>query len=115
MSIQPSNNSVLIGDMPFAYESQPRRVSCFLVDSTKMQKILAKVVRDKHTESEFFLVSLHFSEELESIKIDFGSKLDTQLKQLVTEFDDVTQEPQGLPPHRGIFDHKIGLTAYPKR
>jgi len=38
-----------------------------------------------------------------------------QLKELVTEIVDVTQEPQGLPPHRGIFDHKIRLTAYPKR
>ena len=34
MSIQPSNNLVLIGDMPFACESQPRWVSCLLVDSS---------------------------------------------------------------------------------
>ncbi len=115
MFIQPSNNSEIIGDMPFACDSQPRRVSCFLVDSTKMQKILAKVVRSRLAESELFLVSLHFSEVLESIKMDFGPELDTQLKQLVTEFSDITQEPQGLPPHRGIFDHKIRLTASPKR
>ena len=83
-------------------------------DSYKMQKILAKVARNKHTESELFLVSLDFSEELESIKTDFGPELDKQLKELVTEFAYVTQEPQGLPPHRGIFDHKIHLTAYPK-
>jgi hypothetical protein len=68
MSIQPLNNSVLIGDTPFACESQPRRVSCLLVDSSKMQKKLAKTARNKHTESELFLVSLHSSEELESIK-----------------------------------------------
>ncbi len=61
MYIQPSNYSVLIGDMPFACESQPRRISCFLVDSSKMHKILAKAARNKHTESELFLVSLHFS------------------------------------------------------
>ncbi len=60
-------------------------------------------------------MSLHFCDELESIKTDFGFKLDTQLKKLVTKFADVTQEPQGLPPHRGIIDHKIRLTAYPKR
>ena len=77
MFIQHSNNSVLIGDMPFQCESQPRRVSCLLVDSSKMQKMLAKVARNKHTESELFLVSLHFSKELESIKMDFGSELDT--------------------------------------
>jgi hypothetical protein len=82
-----------------------------------MHKILAKAARIKHTESELFLVSLHFAEELESIKIDFGPALDMQLiKELVNdEFADVTQEPQGLAPHRGIFDHKIHLTAYPKR
>ena len=68
MSFQPSNRSVLIGDIPFACESQPRRVSCLLVDSSKIEKILAKAVRNKHTESELFLMSLHFSEELESIK-----------------------------------------------
>ncbi len=115
MPIQTLNNSMLIGDIPFACESQPWRVSCFLVDSTKMQKILAKAVRNKHKDSELFLVSLHFFEELESIKTDFGLELDAQLKRLVTKFADVTQEPQGLPPHRGIFDHKICLTAYPKR
>jgi hypothetical protein len=115
ISIQPSNNLVLIGDIPFSCESHPRRVSCLLVDSYKMQKILAKAARNKHTKSELFLVSLHFFEELESIKTVFGPELDTQLKELVTEFVDVTQEPQGLPPHRGFFDHKIRLTAYPKR
>ena len=41
MSIQPSNYSVLIGDMPFACESQPRLASCLMVDSSKMQTILA--------------------------------------------------------------------------
>jgi hypothetical protein len=80
-----------------------------------MQKILAKVARSRHIESELFLVSVHFAKELESIKSNFGPELDTQLKELVAEFDDVTQEPQGLPPHRGTFDHKIRLTAYPKR
>ncbi len=59
-------------------------------------------------------MSLHFSEQLESIKTKFGSELDIQLNELVPEFVDVTREPQGLPPHRGIFDHKIRLTAYPK-
>ncbi len=101
--------------MPFACESQPRRVSCLLVDAKKMQKNLAKAARSMRTESELFLVSLHFFEEFDSIKTGFASELDSQLKQLVTEFADVTQEPQGLPPHRGIFDHTIRLTGFPKR
>ena len=106
---------MIFGDTPFQCESKPRQVSCLLVDSSKVQKILAKAARNKHTERELFLVSLHFLEGLESIKTDFGPESGTQHRELVTEFVDVTQEPQGLPPHRGIFDHKIRLTAYPKR
>jgi hypothetical protein len=79
MSIQPSNDLVLIGGMPFPCESQPRRVSCLLVNSYKMKKILTKGARNKHTKSELFLVSLHFSEELESIKTNFGPESDIQL------------------------------------
>jgi hypothetical protein len=60
-------------------------------------------------------VSLHIVEELESIKTNFGPELDIQRKELVTEFVDVTHELQELPPHRGIFDHKNRLTAYPMR
>jgi hypothetical protein len=60
-------------------------------------------------------VPLHFDQELESIKTDFGPESDTQLKEVMTEFADVGKEPQGLPPHKGIFDHTIRLTTYPKR
>jgi hypothetical protein len=66
-----------------------------LVDSSKIQEILAKSARNKRTESELFLVPLNFAEALESIKTNFGTELDTQLKELVTEFADVTQKPQG--------------------
>jgi hypothetical protein len=52
-------------------------------------------------------MSLHFVEELESMKIDFGPELDIQLKELVTEFSDVAHEPQGLPLHRGIQESLI--------
>ena len=31
------------------------------------------------------------------------------------EFADVTEESQGLPPHRGHLDHKVKLTGYPPR
>jgi hypothetical protein len=55
-----------------------------------MQKTLAKAARSKHIENELFLVSLHFAEELESIKTDFGPESDIQLKELVTKFDEVT-------------------------
>ena len=115
MSIQPSKNVGLIGDIPFSCDSKLRQVLCLLVDSAVMQKIFAKAARNKHTKSELFLVSFRFAEELECIKTNVGPELDIQLKELVTEFAHVTQEPQGLHPHRGIFDHKTRLTAYPKR
>jgi hypothetical protein len=49
---------------------------------------------------------------LKSIQADFDLELDAQLKEIVSDFADVTQEPQGLPPHRGNFDHTIRPTAY---
>jgi len=76
-----------------------------------VSRIIPKTVVVFHyTESELFPVSLRFVEELESIKTDFVLELDTQIKELVAEFADVTQEPQGLP-HGGIFDHTIRFTA----
>jgi len=63
-----------------------------------------------------FLISLYFGEELTNIKRDFGEQLEHQLKHRITEFLDVTEEPQGLPPHRGHLDHKVKLTSYlPRR
>jgi hypothetical protein len=99
MSIQPSKDMVLIGDISFLCESQSRRASCLLVDSSKMHKILPKAARSKHTQTGLYLMSFHFAEELVSIKINSGPELDTQVKELVTEIADVTQESQGLPPH----------------
>ena len=52
---------------------------------------------------------------MDIIKSDFGAEFDKQLKQLITEFADVTVEPEGLPPHRGMLDHKVKLTGYPPR
>jgi hypothetical protein len=95
MSIQPSKDLVLIGDISFSCESQPRLVLCLLVDLSEMQNFVAKAARNKHTESELFLVYIHFAKELESIKTEFGPILDIPLKDLLTQFADVTQEPQG--------------------
>jgi hypothetical protein len=44
-----------------------------------------------------FLYLFTFAEDLASVKRDFGDQFDQQLKQLITEFTDVTEEPQGLP------------------
>ena len=37
------------------------------------------------------------------------------IKNLITEFADITEDPQGLPPSRGELDHKIRLAGFPKR
>jgi hypothetical protein len=52
---------------------------------------------------------------LASVKSDLGEKFDQQLEQLITEFADVPEEPQGLPPHRGHLDHKVKLIGYSHR
>jgi hypothetical protein len=70
-----------------------------------MGQINIKQARNKKDPSDVFLISLHFAEDLTSVKSEFGDKFDQQLKQLITEFADVTEEPQGLPPHRGHLDH----------
>ena len=67
-----------------------------------MKKILVKQSRNKKNPADIFLISLQFKEDLDKIKSDFGAEFDKQLKELITEFADVTEEPEGLPPHRGI-------------
>ena len=66
VSIQPSDSSILIGNRPCPCDSQPRRVSCLLVDSSRMQTILTKIDRNHRTQSGLILVSVHFTEELEN-------------------------------------------------
>jgi hypothetical protein len=46
---------------------------------------------------------------------DFGEHFDKQLKQLITEFADEAEEPQGLRPHQRHQDHKVKLIGYPSR
>jgi len=62
-----------------------------------------------------FLISLYFAEQLVNVKSDFGEQFDQQLKPLITEFADVTEEPRGVPPHRGHLDHKVKLIGYQPR
>ena len=60
-----------------------------------------------------FLTFLYVAEDLASVKRYLGEQFDKQLKQLITEFADITEEPQGQLPHRGHLDHKVQLTGYP--
>ena len=72
MVIQPSMNSFTIGMNVVNCKAEPRRVSCMVVDSDKMNKIIIKQSRNKKNPSELFLISLQFMEELDSVKSDFG-------------------------------------------
>jgi hypothetical protein len=62
-----------------------------------------------------FLISLYFAEELATVKSDFREQFDQQLRHLITEFADITEESQGMPPRRGHLDHKVKSTSYPPR
>ncbi len=55
-----------------------------------MNQIIAKQARNKKDLVDVFLISLHFAEELATLKSYFAEKLDQQLKQLITEFADIT-------------------------
>ena len=113
--IHPSLNTFTIEDFTINCNRESRRFSCMIVDSDKIDQIIVKQARNKKDPSDFFLISLHFAEDLVSVKSDFGDQFDQQLKQSITEFVDVTEEPQGLSPHRGHLDHKVKLTGYPPR
>ena len=65
-----------------------------IIDFDKIDQIIVKQARNKKNPSVVFLISLHFAEDLASVKSDFGEHFDQQLKQLITEFADITEEPQ---------------------
>jgi hypothetical protein len=95
MVIHPSLNTFTMGDFTINCNRETRRISCKIVDSDKMDQIIVKQTRNKKVPSDVFLISLHFAEDLASVNIDFGDQFDQQLKQLIMEFADVTEEPQG--------------------
>jgi hypothetical protein len=115
VAIHPNLNSFTMGDYTLQCTRESRGNYFLIVDTDKMNQIIAKHARNTKDLVDVFLISLYFVEELASIKSDFGEQLDQQLKHLITEFADVTEEPQGLPPHRGHLDHKMKLTGYPPR
>jgi len=101
----PNLNSFTMGDYTIQLNRESRRISCLIVDTGKMNQIIAKQARNKKDPMDVFLISLHFDEELATVINDYGEQFDQQLKHLITEFTDVTKEPQRLPPHRGHLDH----------
>ena len=104
-----------MGDCTIHCNREPRRISCLIVDTDKMKQIIDKQSRNKKDPEDFFLISLHFAEELATVKSVYGEHFDQQLKHIITDFADVTEEPRGLPPHRGHLDHAMKLAGYPPR
>ena len=115
MVIHPSLNTFNTGDFTINCKRKSRRISCMIVESDKIDNIIVKQARNKKNSSDVFPISLHFVDDLTSVINDFREQFDQQRKQLITEFADETEEPQGLPPHRGHLDHKVKLTGYPPR
>jgi hypothetical protein len=76
-----------------------------------MDKMLIKQSRNKNP-SDNFLNSLQFNKYSYTIKSDFGEQFHKHLKELIIEFADITEEPEELPPHRGMLDHKMKLNCY---
>ena len=86
-----------------------------IVDSDKMDQIIIKHARINNNPIDVFFISLHFAEDLVTIKSEFGEQFDSKIKQLITEFVDATEEPQRLPLHQGDLDYKVKLTGYQPR
>ena len=58
------------------------------------------------------MISLHFKEELETIKNDFVKQFNKQIKELIANLADVIEEPEELPMHPGMLDPKVKLAGY---
>ena len=105
--IPPNLKSFTMEDYTIQCNRESSRISCLIVHADKMNQIIGKHARNKKDLVDVFLISLHFVEELATVKSDFREHFNQQLRHLITEFADVTEEPQGLPPYRGHLDHKV--------
>jgi hypothetical protein len=92
--IHPSINTLTMGNFSINCNRESRYKNCMIVDCDKMDQInVIKQARNKKNPIVVFLISLHFAEDLTTIKSDFGEQFDQQLKQLITEFAGVMEEP----------------------
>ena len=110
MIIRPKAKTTSLNGAEISCTTEDRRVSCFLLDGDKMEKVM-----NQASKSDFFVVSLQLAEQIASVKTGFGSEYDDEIKSLIEEFEDITQDFKGLPPHRGKYDHKVKLTGTQRR
>ena len=113
MTICPGSDSVKIDDVDVPCVKQDRHVDCFLLDCKGIEKLLRKQTR-KQT-ADFFLVDIKKVVDEALVTSDFGPEFDEKLRKLLDEYTDVSSEFTGLPPSRGIYDHKIQFTNEPRR
>ncbi len=76
MTIHPSSNEFTVKNATVVCHREPRRMSCILVDASKMEKTMVKQSRNKKNPLDVFMISLQFKEELDTIKSDFGEEFD---------------------------------------
>jgi hypothetical protein len=57
VTIHPSSNEFLVQNATVACHREPKRISCRLVDTTKMDKILIKQFRNKKNPADFVFIS----------------------------------------------------------
>ncbi len=69
--IHPSLNIFSMGNFTINCNQEARRISCMIIDSDEIDQIIDKHARNKKNHSDFFLISLHFVEDLATIIRDF--------------------------------------------
>ena len=74
--IHPSLNIFTMGDLTTNCNRKSRRISCMIVEYDTMDQIIVKQARNKKNPSDVFLISLHFAEDLASVKSDFRDQFD---------------------------------------
>jgi hypothetical protein len=72
VAIHPNLNSFTMGDYTVQCNRESHRISCLIVDTDKLNQIIVKQARNKKDPVVVFLISLHFAEELATVKSDFG-------------------------------------------
>jgi hypothetical protein len=72
VAIHRNLNSFTMGDYTVQCNRESRRISCLIVDTDKINQIIAKQARNKKDLVDVFIISLHFAEEPSNVKINFG-------------------------------------------
>jgi hypothetical protein len=65
-----------MGDYTIHCDRESRINSCLIIDTDKMNQIIAMHARNKKDPVDVFLISLHFDAELAVVKSDFREKKD---------------------------------------